>query len=162
GDHGDVNYPATSPNVLAVGGTRLTVDPLGNTLRETAWSTETAPDGSKWSTGGGISTVQAQPGYQDGLDPPGSPGSLLAELLDPFSPPMRMTPDVAYDADILTGFAVYDSFNGTTLSTPFGSISANWTIVGGTSAGAPQWAALIAIANQGRALRGLDSLEGGS
>src|SRR5262249_17507985 len=56
GDHGDVNYPATSPNVLAVGGTRLTVDPLGNTLRETAWSTETAPDGSKWSTGGGIST----------------------------------------------------------------------------------------------------------
>ena len=35
-----------------------------------------------------------------------------------------------------------------------------WWSVGGTSAGAPQWAALIAIANQGRALQGLGSLDG--
>ena len=54
----------------------------------------------------------------------------------------RTSPDVAYDADPATGVAVYDSTNG------------GWLTVGGTSAGAPQWAALVAIANQGRAQAG--------
>jgi len=63
-------------------------------------------------------------------------------------------PDVAYDADPATGFAVYDS-------TPYEGNS-GWQEVGGTSAGAPQWAALIAIADQGRALNGLGSLDGPS
>ena len=57
----------------------------------------------------------------------------------------RATADVAYDASPSTGFAVYDSvaYNGTTY---------DWLKVGGTSAGAPQWSALLAIADQGRAL----------
>ncbi len=51
---------------------------------------------------------------------------------------------VAYNADPATGFALYNSFN-----------AANpWKTIGGTSAGAPQWAALIAVANEGRALHG--------
>jgi hypothetical protein len=52
-----------------------------------------------------------------------------------------MDPDVAYDANPNTGFAVYDTegYSG-------------WLEVGGTSAGAPQWSALVAIANQGRVL----------
>src|SRR5262249_13368411 len=58
----------------------------------------------------------------------------------------RTSPDVAYDADPATGVAVYDSMNG------------GWLTVGGTSAGAPQWAALLAIADQGRALAGKNTL----
>jgi subtilase family serine protease len=63
------------------------------------------------------------------------------------------SPDVAYNANPDTGFAVYDS-------TPDEDGSVGWSVVAGTSAGAPQWAALIAIADQGRALRGLGSLDG--
>jgi hypothetical protein len=54
----------------------------------------------------------------------------------------RTSPDVAYDADPATGVSVYDSMNG------------GWLTVGGTSAGAPQWSALVAIADQGRLLAG--------
>ena len=61
----------------------------------------------------------------------------------------RTNPDVAYDADPNTGFPVYDSY-----SNP----SAPWGQWGGTSDAAPQWAALIAIADQGRALAGKASL----
>lgn len=60
-------------------------------------------------------------------------------------------PTVAYDADPATGFAVYDSFQ-TGWAGP-------WMRVGGTSAGAPQWAALIAIADEGRGLLGHGSLD---
>lgn len=58
---------------------------------------------------------------------------------------------VAYDADPNTGFAIYDS-------TPDGGI-AGWQVAGGTSAGTPQWAGLFAIANQGRALLHVHSLD---
>jgi len=60
----------------------------------------------------------------------------------------RKVPDVAYNAGV--GMAVYDTFgpdNG-------------WVSIGGTSAGVPQWAALMAIANEGRALAGLGTLNG--
>jgi len=60
-------------------------------------------------------------------------------------------PDVAYDADPKSGFSVYDSTSG-----------GGWQTVGGTSAGCPQWAALIAIADEGRGLAGLPSLDGPS
>lgn len=58
-------------------------------------------------------------------------------------------PDVAYDADPASGFSVYDSYQGQ-----------GWQTVGGTSAGCPQWAALIAIADEGRELSGMPSLDG--
>jgi subtilase family serine protease len=61
-------------------------------------------------------------------------------------------PDVAYDADPDTGFAVYDSV-------PYEG-SSGWAEYGGTSAGAPQWAALIADADQGRYYRSEPSLNG--
>jgi subtilase family serine protease len=53
-------------------------------------------------------------------------------------------PDVAYDADPATGFSIYDS-------TP-DSGKSGWQTVGGTSAGAPQWAALMAITDEDRAI----------
>jgi subtilase family serine protease len=56
----------------------------------------------------------------------------------------RTSPDVAYDANPYTGFTVAQ--NG------------GWYIVGGTSAGSPQWAGIIALADQARAANGLGSL----
>jgi len=113
GDGGNQSYPAESPYVLAVGGTTLSHDSSYKWTNEIGWS----------SGGGGVSRYEAKPGYQSSL-----------------SYTNRANPDVAYDADPNSGFAVYDSYGGY-----------NWNYVfGGTSAGAPQWSALIAIADQGR------------
>ena len=61
------------------------------------------------------------------------------------SPPAACAgPDVAYDADPNTGVAVYGSYG-------FGG----WAQLGGTSAGSPAWAGLMAIVDQGRAAAGL-------
>lgn len=81
-----------------------------------------------YGSGGGISPFEAKPAYQQTVT---------------FSSTKRTNPDVAYNADPNTGVAVYSSKNG------------GWSQVGGTSAGAPQWAALIAIVDQGRAKAGL-------
>jgi hypothetical protein len=65
---------------------------------------------------------------------------------------MRSTPDVSYDANPNSGFSVYTSVKQ--------SGQSGWFTVGGTSAGAPQWSALIAIADQGRANAGEANLDG--
>ena len=84
-----------------------------------------------WSDGGGgTSRYEGLPSYQTGLGVTN-----------------RGTPDVSYDANPNTGIAVYDSYG-----------SGGWAQFGGTSAGAPQWAALIAIADQGRFAAGKGSL----
>ena len=127
GDDGaPAEWPAVSPNVLSVGGTALTLGP-GN-----VWSSEVGWSGS----GGGPSAYESQPSYQNGVVTQTSSA--------------RATPDVAYDADPSTGFAVYDSV-------PYEGGS-GWSEVGGTSAGAPQWSALLAIADQGRAQSGQPAL----
>ncbi|HTU19723.1 MAG TPA: immunoglobulin domain-containing protein, partial [Gemmataceae bacterium] len=117
-------YPATSPNVLAVGGTSLYLNSSGGYGSETVWNS----DGG--SSGGGISQYEPLPSYQPGTYSNGSTTGTST---------MRMSPDVAYDADPNTGFLVYDTDG-----------ESGWLAVGGTSDAAPQWAALIAIANQGR------------
>ena len=127
GDSGSPGgYPAYSPNVVAVGGTTLSVDSAGNYLSESAWS----------GSGGGISTQEPQPAYQNSVQSTGS----------------RMTPDVSMDADPNSGVPVYDSFdNGT---------SSPWLQAGGTSLASPMWAGVVSVANQGRARNGLSSLDG--
>ena len=80
----------------------------------------------------GTSKYEPTPGYQTGVSTPGA----------------RSTPDVVYDASPTPGFAVFDSNTG------------GWRTLGGTSSGAPQWAALLAIANQVRAGSGKASLNG--
>ena len=128
GDAGaPIEWPAASPNVLAVGGTALTLGTGGAYGSEAGWS----------GSGGGPSAYEAKPSYQAGV---------VTQTA------MRANPDVAYDASPSTGFAVYDSFTG----------GGGWMQVGGTSAGAPQWAALLAIADQGRALNHLPALDGTS
>jgi subtilase family serine protease len=145
GDSGYLNYaqyPAASPNVLAVGGTVLTTYVHSNTLLSGPIATSPVPIKpagpatnftvsydfeTGWAgSGGGVSTEEPKPAYQGGT-----------------AYTMRTVPDVAYAAD---GFWVYD----TNLL--------GWFNAGGTSAAAPQWAALIALANQGRAQLGEGSL----
>jgi hypothetical protein len=126
-------YPAYSPNVLAVGGTTLFADGAGNYLGEVGWSLGSDPDPT-WGGGGGTSFIEPEPPYQMGVQATG----------------MRTIPDVSYNADPLTGFCVYNT-----------ETANGWTVMGGTSAGAPQWAALVALADQGRTvLTGAGSLDG--
>jgi subtilase family serine protease len=125
GSSGAPEFPSVSPNVLAVGGTQLTTDAAGNYQSEVGWS----------GSGGGLSTVEGQPGYQRGVVTQSST--------------LRAVPDVSYNGSNNSPFAVYDT-------TSYGG----WIQVYGTSAGAPQWAALIAIANQGRQLAGKGTLDG--
>ncbi|MBA2710623.1 MAG: S53 family peptidase [Tatlockia sp.] len=80
-----------------------------------------------WSgSGGGLSTVETWPTSQSSLPIPNANN-------------MRGLPDVAYNADPETGFSVYNSVPG--------NEGKGWAVVGGTSAGSPQWAAIVAIAN---------------
>jgi autotransporter-associated beta strand protein len=104
GDSGQPGaYPAYSPNVVAVGGTALSVDATGNYQSESGWS----------GSGGGISSAEQQPSYQSGV---------VTQ-----STAKRTTPDVAFDAG--SGVPVYDSWDfgsstpwvqigGTSLSSP--------------------------------------------
>ena len=129
GDAGrPAGYPAFSPNVLAVGGTNLNLDGSGNYVGESGWS----------GSGGGISTVEAQPAYQNGV---------VTQ-----STTMRAAPDVAFDAG--TYVSVYDSWD-------YGAATA-WTQTGGTSFSVQAWGALVAIADQGRAIADLPALDGPS
>ncbi|MDB5320357.1 MAG: hypothetical protein JWN40_1988, partial [Phycisphaerales bacterium] len=108
----------------------------GTTLNLTSSGTIAKETG--WSgSGGGISAYESQPTYQLNAQGTGA----------------RTAPDVSYDANPYTGFAFYNSVDD-------GSGYVGWQAVGGTSAGAPQWAALVAIANQGRAAVGKTSLDG--
>jgi kumamolisin len=119
GDH--VDFPASSPHVLACGGTSLSVS--GNIItEESVWN-----DGAQGGAGGGgVSTVFALPSWQQGLQVTLTEGG--TEQLA-----MRGVPDVAGDADPETGYQV--------------RIDGMDTVIGGTSAVAPLYAALIARIN---------------
>jgi subtilase family serine protease len=121
GDSGTgVNYPAASPDVIAVGGTSLTLDKSENYSSESAWS----------GSGGGLSKYEYEPISQAQFPVPDDIHGT------------RGVPDVSYNADPGTGYAIYDSVGVSGYS--------GWFQVGGTSAAAPQWAALVAIANSQR------------
>jgi kumamolisin len=117
-----VDFPASSPNVLACGGTRLTGS--GTTITsETVWNELADQEGA---TGGGISDVFPLPSYQSGAGVPPS--------ANPNHNVGRGVPDVAGDADPTTGYVtLVDGQSG---------------VIGGTSAVAPLWAGLIALINQ--------------
>src|SRR5271157_6066484 len=131
-------YPSVSPNVLAVGGTTLTLG-AGNTYgSETGWSDST---GGFSGLDSGWRTYESEPSYQT--------ATLQATGLNYG---VRTTPDVSFNADPNTGVAVYDSV-------PYSGQS-GWFQVGGTSAATPAWAGLVAIADQGLATGGQGSLSG--
>jgi kumamolisin len=119
GDH--VDFPASSPYALACGGTSLTASQSGISS-ETVWN-----DGaSGGASGGGISSFFALPSWQQGLSALETAGTSVALT-------MRGVPDVCGDADPETGYEV--------------RVDGSDTVIGGTSAVAPLWAALIALIN---------------
>ncbi len=122
---GDAGAPASYPSASP---NVLSVGGTDLTLTASnAWSSETG-----WSdSGGGPSADESQPSYQSGVVTQTST--------------QRATPDVAYDADPSTGVSVYDSV-------PYEGTTYGWLEIGGTSVGAPNWSALLAIADQGRVL----------
>jgi kumamolisin len=117
-----VNFPATSPYVLAVGGTTLHARKAQNgqvSVTEVVWN-----DGPGSGTGGGISDITPVPGWQEGKVPRSINAGNFAG---------RAIPDVAADADPATG---YLTMSGGQLG-----------VVGGTSASAPLWGSLITRIN---------------
>ena len=92
--------------------------------------------------GGGFSHVFAKPGYQDTLPAGSTPIGAT-----------RGVPDIAYQASSRTGVLVYDTAPGDAqggLLCPTGNpcSAGGWFIVGGTSCSSPQFAGLVAIADQ--------------
>jgi hypothetical protein len=118
-ERGYANYPASSPHVVAVGGTRLS-------LEEGAWKEETVWNGTG-ATGGGCSKVFAAPPWQ------------LATATWPSvgCGGDRAVADVSADADPYTGAAIYSSAAK--------SCPNNWCTLGGTSLSSPLIAAVFAL-----------------
>jgi len=117
-----VDFPASSPNVLACGGTELVAS--GNTVTgESVWNELANNEGA---TGGGISDVFPLPSWQNGAGVPSS--------ANPNHTVGRGVPDVAGDADPTTGYVTL--------------VDGDADVIGGTSAVAPLWAGLIALINQ--------------
>jgi subtilase family serine protease len=83
-------YPAYSPNIVAAGGTTLSLGSGGSYKTETGWT----------GSGGGISAFEARPAFQAAVQNTGH----------------RTTPDLSFDANPSTGVAVYDTYNGTIAS----------------------------------------------
>jgi kumamolisin len=117
-----VDFPASSPNVLACGGTKLVAS--GNSITsEVVWNELASNEGA---TGGGISDVFPLPSWQSAANVPQS--------ANPNHNVGRGVPDVAGDADPTTGYdTLVDGQSG---------------VIGGTSAVAPLWAGLIALINE--------------
>jgi kumamolisin len=121
GGTGDnVDFPASSPNVLACGGTALKAS-NGKRQSEVVWNDQASGGGA---TGGGVSTVFPLPSWQANAGVPAPSGSTGG----------RGVPDVSGDASPESGYSIL--------------VDGTQEVVGGTSAVAPLWAGLIALLNQ--------------
>lgn len=110
--------PASDPYVTGVGGTYLNANPQSGLYHgESAWNDAFG------ASGGGFSSLYTRPGFQSGF---------VANA-------MRGVPDVAYDGDVNGGVLTVWSESGLGQDLIF--------IFGGTSAGSPQWAAMLALVN---------------
>jgi subtilase family serine protease len=122
----EVNLPASDPLVLAVGGTTLIAShTTGSYLSESAWGLPFGDPGSHFqASGGGLGHVFSRPAYQIPL---------------PLIGAWRAVPDVAANASPHAHLAVVTSAHSGEYEISPG---------GGTSASAPLWAGLIALADQ--------------
>ncbi len=119
--------PASDPQVTGVGGTHLLAD-----AHSGAYSSESVWNDDFGASGGGFSTIYNRPGYQA-----------------PFQPhnKQRGVPDVAYNGDVRGGVvAAWSVLCGIAVSC--GPTNIGFFIFGGTSAGSPQWAGIVALADQ--------------
>ena len=116
-----VDFPASSPNALACGGTRLE-STAGKITKESVWN-QGAANGA---AGGGVSEIFPLPSYQA--------NSRVPVSVNPSHFKGRGVPDVAGDADPGTGYQIH--------------VDGKDAVFGGTSAVAPLWAGLIALLNE--------------
>ena len=143
-----VSWPASDPLVTGIGGTYLCTDP-GNTASRVVDSAD--PPGKcqanpgqaevGWTfSGGGYSQVFGKPTYQNALPAGSTPIGA-----------QRGVPDVAFQASAGTGALIYlslppDGLSGLLCGTS--PCSTGWYDIGGTSLSCPQWAGLVALADQ--------------
>lgn len=153
-----VGWPASDPLVTAVGGTFLCTDGATGTFvnsaeppvacqnnpgtREVAWT----------NGGGGYSIFFPKPAFQNTL-PLGSTFAGTSVGAPGPNSNMRGIPDVSYQASQRTGVLVYMTMSNTTKGAGPGCRGSNpcdpgWYVVGGTSASSPQWAGVVAMADQ--------------
>jgi hypothetical protein len=126
-ERGYADYPATSPHVVAVGGTHLALNGTSG-----AWESETVWDGYG-ATGGGCSTALAAPPWQQSVASWSKVGCGTR----------RAAADVSADGDPYTGMAVYDS---TGECEDEEGVKGPWCTIGGTSLASPIVAAIFALA----------------
>ncbi len=117
------NYPATSPYVVAAGGTTLKQDSSSRGWSETVWNNNTVPPATASATGSGCSLVEPKPSWQHDT------GCAT-----------KMTNDVSVVGDPSTGVAIYDTNGGS-----FTNNTKGWMQAGGTSASAPIIAGIYAL-----------------
>ncbi|KVZ83460.1 protease pro-enzyme activation domain-containing protein [Burkholderia ubonensis] len=123
GSNYTVSWPASSPHVLAIGGTTLYTTSSGAFSNETVWNEGLDGNGKLWATGGGVSTILPAPSWQSGSN--------------------RQLPDVSFDAAQSTGAYIYNygqlqQIGGTSLSAPlFSGFWARILAANGTSLGFP-------------------------
>jgi subtilase family serine protease len=119
-----LSYPAVSPFVTAVGGTRLTLGAGNSRVSETVWNDSAF--GVKGAGGGGLTRLEPRPAYQDGAN----------------AQPTRALPDVSALADIVPGWPVVISstlptVGGTSGSTPFLAAATSLVAASERKAGRP-------------------------
>lgn len=145
-----VEWPASDPLVTGVGGTYLCTNPTANTndprtlyahAKGKCPRFPTADEVAWTFSGGGFSQVFSAPSYQGAL--PAGSTQIGA---------MRGVPDVAFQASAGTGALIYVSLppDGLSSNVSCGATpcSTGWYDIGGTSLACPQFAALVAIADQ--------------
>jgi kumamolisin len=126
-----LDYPSSSPYVVASGGTVISINNDYSIASETAWGTA----GGTTAGGGGVSSIFSVPSWQSGLTTMTYPGSTVATISG------RATPDVSAMA---TGYAIY-WYNFTTTGTAVTNVLNGFA---GTSAVAPLLAGMMARLNQ--------------
>ena len=124
-------YPASDPLVTSVGGTNLFINDSGNYLSEDVWNDSDPTlcpfgclNGIFGATGGSPSLVFSAPHFQEAVS----------------GNSKRSTSDVSYNASVYTSVLVFLGF--------LPPAQQGFYFFGGTSEGAPQWAAITALADQ--------------
>lgn len=118
-----INYPASDPYAISVGGTDLSTNNAGNRTQEVVWSGSPQQDpncDNTWGSGGGLSIVFQQRSWEV------APGTK-----NQYSNGQRQAPDVSAIANNIVIFA-----------------QGQWNYSGGTSAATPIWASALALANE--------------
>jgi hypothetical protein len=138
---GYAEFPASSPQVVAVGGTRLLLNQAGERTSETVWN-DGGPDGHGAGGGGCSLKFEAQPWQQS-----------VSDWSQVGCERRRAVADVSADADPYTGLAVYDSSSGECVSSYEQEVAGkeveavvHWCPIGGTSLSSPLIAATFALA----------------